>query len=225
MKARVTLGPEHRRDRKLRQRFGDQLVYVRDRCDEERKKRNTPVERIIDEAEWEPRRKTPDGQEIVGVRIERKERALQKRVKQAGAIWNQQRTRWERCYEKAIELGIQDRVVRVKMSSQRIVYTIRNNILSRTGRIVYTIHFGASPVDDRGLYRIYDTNHDRIYETVYPSSMGDIHLLARFSAINKLSEMNAYESCHKIYVGIAFYTIEVFMHDFMYDAQLDNSYG
>ncbi len=117
MKARVTLGPEHRRARKLRQRSGDQLVYVRDRYDEERKKRNTPVDRIIDEAEWEPRRKTPDGQEIVGVRIERKERALQKRVKQAGAIWNQQRTLWELCYEKAIELGIQDRVVRVKMSS------------------------------------------------------------------------------------------------------------
>ncbi|MCP4401799.1 MAG: hypothetical protein GY801_31425, partial [bacterium] len=56
MKARVTLGPEHRRARKLRQRFGDQLVYVRDRYDEERKKQNTTVELIIDEAEWEPRR-------------------------------------------------------------------------------------------------------------------------------------------------------------------------
>ena len=114
MKVRSTIGPEHRRARKLRQCYGEQLVYVRYRYDEERKRRYTTVELIIDEAEWEPHPKgIPSRKEIVGVRIELKERELQKRIKRAGGLWNQERMLWELRYERAVELGMQDRVVRL----------------------------------------------------------------------------------------------------------------
>lgn len=111
MKARLTVQPDHRRAKKLREQYGDRLVYVRYRYDRERRKRYTTVELIIDEADWEPQSTTPAPDEIVGVRVERHERSVQKQVKQAGGLWNQHRKVWELRYDRVVELAMQDRLV------------------------------------------------------------------------------------------------------------------
>ncbi|GAK60035.1 hypothetical protein U27_07022 [Candidatus Vecturithrix granuli] len=111
MKARLTVQPNHRRAKKLREQYGDRLVYVRYRYDRVRKKRFTTVELIIDEADWEPQTTMPASDEIVGVRVERHERNVQKQVKQAGGLWNQHRKVWELRYDRVVELEMQDRMV------------------------------------------------------------------------------------------------------------------
>jgi len=54
MKTRLLLRPGQNGTKKLVTRFGDRLVAVRYRYDEEKRKRLETVELIVDEAPWEP---------------------------------------------------------------------------------------------------------------------------------------------------------------------------
>jgi hypothetical protein len=68
---------------KLARQFGDDLVCVRHRVDPEGRFRYTTVELLVDRAPIQPRVET-----MVAVRIDGKDRALQRVVKAAGAKWD-----------------------------------------------------------------------------------------------------------------------------------------
>lgn len=76
--------PGQKGAKKFLERYGEQLVCVRYRYDDQRRKRFTTIEILIEESAWSP----PEKPEIVGLRVEFRETELQRRVKQAGGKWN-----------------------------------------------------------------------------------------------------------------------------------------
>jgi hypothetical protein len=91
------------------------LVCVRYRYDDQRRKRFTTIEIIVEESAWSP----PEKQEIVGLRVEFQETELQRCVKQAGGKWNSAKRVWEIHYDQAVELGLKKRIVKIDVSSIR----------------------------------------------------------------------------------------------------------
>lgn len=81
--------PRHRRD------TGKQLICVRYRYDDQRRKRFTTIEIIFEESDWSP----PEKPEIVGLRVEFRETELRRRVKQSGGKWNSAKRGWEIHYD------------------------------------------------------------------------------------------------------------------------------
>ena len=115
MQVRSTLIPGQKGTKKFLERYGEQLVCVRYRYDEQRRKRFTTIEIIVEESAWSP----PEKPEIVGLRVEFKETELQRRVKQAGAKWNSAMRVWEIQYDQALALGLKKRIVKLKVSDIR----------------------------------------------------------------------------------------------------------
>ena len=70
-------------------------------------KRYKTVELIVDERDWRPfAAKT-----LVSIRIDWQEERLREQVKQAGGHWRPDEKVWELSYEKAVELGLENRIV------------------------------------------------------------------------------------------------------------------
>jgi len=111
MKARLTLKPGQRGTKKLLERYGDDLLYVRYRYDAERKKRIKTVELIIEETDWEPSVKGLSLDQPVDPRVAPEEKALQRAIKQAGGIWSRHCKVWKLRYVDVIKLGIEERMV------------------------------------------------------------------------------------------------------------------
>ena len=88
---------------------------VRYRYDEQRRKRFTTVEIIVEESGWSP----PEKPEIVGLRIEFHETELQRRVKQTGGKWNSAKRVWKIHYDHAVALGLKKRIVKLEVSNTR----------------------------------------------------------------------------------------------------------
>ena len=107
-RARLKLLPGQDGTKKLTAEYGERLICVRYRYDEEKRKRYKTVELIVEETEWEPR---PAKEEIVGVRVAWGERELAWQVKQAGGRWNGERKLWELPYERAKAMGLEKRMV------------------------------------------------------------------------------------------------------------------
>ncbi len=108
MRIRLTLSPGQRGTRKLVQQYGSQLVCVRYRYDEEKRRRYKTVELIVDEADWTPRFK-PDT--IVHLQITWGETDIAGRVKYAGGQWNRPGRYWELRYDLAVKLGLENRII------------------------------------------------------------------------------------------------------------------
>lgn len=112
MQTRLTLKPGQKGTKKLLQRYGDRLVYVRYRYDEQKKKRYKTVELIEEEADWEPgQRPSSPLDEIVYVRVDWGEVDVGIKVKNSGGVWNAQRKVWELARGQVIALGLKDRIV------------------------------------------------------------------------------------------------------------------
>ncbi|MGD0174242.1 MAG: hypothetical protein ABSC61_07400 [Anaerolineales bacterium] len=109
MKTRLILQPGSRGTRKLLARYGKRMVCVRYRYDERLKRRYKTVELIVDEVPWEP--KPPRGGKLVNVGIRFEEAALRGRIKAAGGRWDGRKQSWRLRYEKAVELGLKNRIV------------------------------------------------------------------------------------------------------------------
>jgi hypothetical protein len=110
MRIRSKLVPGQRGAQRLLAEYGDQLVCVRYRYDEQRQKRYKTIELIIDESDWRPPERLA-GSRIVGLRIEWRETDLRKQVKQAGGKWNPDKRVWEMRYDRAKALGWEARIV------------------------------------------------------------------------------------------------------------------
>jgi hypothetical protein len=111
MQARLKLNPGQRGTKKLLAKYGDRLVCVRYRYDEQKKKRYKTVELIEEEVDWEPKAGTPADQTLVEIRIDWSETELRAEVKAAGGRWNPERKVWRLAYGNVVALGLEKRIV------------------------------------------------------------------------------------------------------------------
>ena len=111
---RLTLHPGQNGAKQLQAQYGDRLVCVRYRYDEQQQKRFKTVELIVEEREWRPGGGQGANERLVGVQLAVREIELRGRVKQAGGRWDAQRRVWEMRYEQAAALGVTERIVKVE---------------------------------------------------------------------------------------------------------------
>lgn len=111
MKTRLKLNPGQRGTKKLVAQYGERLICVRYRYDEERKKRLKTVELIVEEIDWEPPKDRIAGDTIVSIHIGFNEMELQGKVKKAGGKWNRKRKVWDIRYDEALKLKLRKRIV------------------------------------------------------------------------------------------------------------------
>lgn len=115
MRALRKLNPGQKGTKKFLARYSEKLVCVRYRYDATQRKRFTTVELIVEDASWSP----PETPTRVGLRVERQEIDLQRRIKQAGGTWNPAQRVWEIQYDQAIALGLKARMVKLQVSDTR----------------------------------------------------------------------------------------------------------
>lgn len=108
MEITKTLQPGDMGTLNLLDTYGEQLVCVRYRSDEKRKKRYTTVELIVDEKPMQ--RRTPRYSVLVKIRFEETE--LRNRVKAAGARWNSEEKAWLMDDRLATKMKLKDRIIR-----------------------------------------------------------------------------------------------------------------
>ncbi len=128
MEARVTLRPGAKGAKKLTAEFGDRLICVRYRYDQERRRRIKTVEIIVDEADWTPvaarnaAAPEPDREhlrQIVGVRVAYAEVALRRAVGEAGGRWDPSARLWLLPLAAARALGLQERIIQLLPDNRR----------------------------------------------------------------------------------------------------------
>src|ERR687891_702359 len=88
MHIRSTVQPGQRGAKKLLTQYGDRLVCVRYRYDEQRQKRLKTIELIIEEESWTPFKTPPPADVLVPLRIAPVEVTLRQQVKQVAKCRN-----------------------------------------------------------------------------------------------------------------------------------------
>jgi hypothetical protein len=106
MRVMKKLTPSDRGAKGLAMEYGDQLVCVRHRLDETGTKRVTTVELIVSEKVI-ARRPGP----TVDVALRPQEKALQAKLKAAGARWQKSEQVWTIRRSTAVALGLKSRIV------------------------------------------------------------------------------------------------------------------
>ncbi len=119
------LKPGQRGTKRLVEEYGEALLCVRYRYDESRRKRLKTIELVVEESDWIPQIAST---EIVGVQVAFREADLQQKVRQAGGKWNPARRVWELRYDRAVALGLKDRLApeNVSISRNKKASTNRN---------------------------------------------------------------------------------------------------
>ena len=111
MRTRLTLNPGQKGTKKLVTKYGDRLIRVRYRYDEEKKRRYKTVELIEEEVDWEPGRQTTSPlDQTVYIKVEWGEADIAWKVKKAGGVWNKKRKAWELERGKVAALNLEDRI-------------------------------------------------------------------------------------------------------------------
>ena len=111
MRTSTTVRPGHRGTKKFLAQYGDRRVCVRYRSDEQKRKRLKTVELIVEERPWTPRPGRKTDESVVLVKVVFSERGLRQQVKEAGGVWNPNRRAWELRYERALALGLKERII------------------------------------------------------------------------------------------------------------------
>ena len=111
MRTGATLRPHQRGAQKLLAQYGDRLLCVRYRYDEQHKTRLKTVELIVEKQPWEPQRARKVGDQLVAIQVAVSEMDIRNQVKRAGGVWNPQRRVWELRYDQVISLGLTHRIV------------------------------------------------------------------------------------------------------------------
>jgi hypothetical protein len=109
MRVRLKLKPGQRGTKHLTRQYGDRLVCVRYRYDEETRKRFTPVELVVSEEPWQPPAFDPG--DVVRVKIAFDEIDLRQKVLQAGGKWSRSTKTWKVPYKTVCKLGLEQRVI------------------------------------------------------------------------------------------------------------------
>jgi hypothetical protein len=93
MKSRLNLKPGQRGTKRLVERYGEALLYVRYRYDAERGVRLKTVEIIVEEKPWRPRSRFRE-EDLVEVVVGYSEQDLRAKLKTAGGRWNGEDKVW-----------------------------------------------------------------------------------------------------------------------------------
>ena len=111
MRTSTTVQPGQRGAKKFVAQYGDRLVCVRYRYDEQRKKRFKTIALIVEEWVWIPLPPQKARESLVLVRVALPEREIRRQVKGAGGIWKPDKQAWEVRYDHAVALGLAKRIV------------------------------------------------------------------------------------------------------------------
>ncbi len=128
MRSRLILRPGQRGTKKLCAEFGERLLFVWYRYDEERRKRFKTVEPVVDEVDWEPRRPKMGGDTIVALRVDWQEMELRHTVKTAGGRWNPGRRLWELRYNRVVELGLEERMMQGQDGESKVARLLKQGV-------------------------------------------------------------------------------------------------
>jgi len=116
MRIKTCLKPGQKGTKKWSNLYGNQLVAVRYRYDEKKKRRYKTIEIIVEESDWIPKKTAvspaKNMNDRFGVRVAGYELALREQVKSAGAIWRPRQKLWELPYSQILALGLEERIVR-----------------------------------------------------------------------------------------------------------------
>ena len=104
--------------KKLMRTYGDDLICVRYRYDDELRQRIKTVEIAVDRAKWEVRRSV-NPEELVCFRVAEGEDLLRRAVLLAGGRWEEASDLWRLRRREAAALGILPRIVRRLRGSKR----------------------------------------------------------------------------------------------------------
>lgn len=107
---RATLQPGQNGTKQLLRQYGDQLVCVRYRYDKLRGKRLKTIELVIDEKDWVPGVNFPATRRV-SIRVDYNETKLREHVKAAGGYWDPDKKAWQLTFSKALELGLDRRIL------------------------------------------------------------------------------------------------------------------
>ena len=88
MKTRLVLRPGQKGTRKLLNRYGSRLLFVRYRYDEKKRKRYKTAELIVDEVDWLPGGPDTHHEDIVHIKLFWAEFELRNKVKKTGGTRN-----------------------------------------------------------------------------------------------------------------------------------------
>jgi hypothetical protein len=111
MHTNTTIQPGQRGAKKFVEQYGDRLVCVRYRSDARRRKRFKTIELIVNEWPWTPPPLQRRADSIVVVEVAFSERTLRRQIKDAGGVWNPDKQVWILQYDRAIALGLKDRLL------------------------------------------------------------------------------------------------------------------
>lgn len=109
MKSRLNLKPGQKGTKRLVEKYGKSLLYVRYRYDENRGVRIKTVEIVVEEKPWQPRLRLKD-EEIVPVLVNFSEKPLRDRLKAAGGKWNSKAKLWFVAYGSIRGTELEERI-------------------------------------------------------------------------------------------------------------------
>ena len=117
MVTKATLRPGQKGTKALTKKFGERLVCVRYKFDQETGRRYTTVELIEEETDCQPSAKVAEVEKPtatprrVAIKVEYWEADVREKVKPAGGIWRPRHKLWEMWYEDIVALSLESRVV------------------------------------------------------------------------------------------------------------------
>ncbi len=100
--------------KKLVNTYGDKLVCVRYRRDDERNRKMKTIELIIDESPVTKNKKSIPANKIMRIEVKYGEVKIGRIIRSAGGRWNAKEKVWELPYKDVVALGLEKRVVRSK---------------------------------------------------------------------------------------------------------------
>ena len=109
MRVRVSLKPGQPGTKGFLARYGERLICVRYRYDEQTKQRVKTVELIVDRSSWQPAVRRPEA--LVAVHLDWHESELRQKVKAVGGKWDPVKRVWRLGREHVESLDLESRIV------------------------------------------------------------------------------------------------------------------
>ena len=110
MKSRLNLKPGQKGTKKLVEKYGKALLYVRYRYDEQRGVRLKTVEIVVEEQPWAPSLRLRD-EDIVPITVAYVEKELREKLKTAGGRWAPEAKLWLVRYGAIRGTELEDRIM------------------------------------------------------------------------------------------------------------------
>ncbi len=111
MRIGLTLQPGQRGTKRLANQYGDRLVCVRYRYDEEKQKRYKTVELIIEEVDWQPPPAREERDRMVYVQVKWGGDGCGAPGEGSRRDMEQAEKVWELRYDQVVDLGLEGRIV------------------------------------------------------------------------------------------------------------------